>query len=76
METPKKTKIASNLVPKNAHSFSPHFLPRRVSPRREHRIVDVEHVDESRTMLSTSLCRPAYKMEKYGLKPPPSRTDS
>ena len=38
--------------------------------------VPVEHVDESRTMLSTSRCKPAHKMEKYGLKPPPSRADS
>jgi hypothetical protein len=39
-------------------------------------MVDVEYVDESRTMLSTSQCRSAYKMEKYGLKPPPSRADT
>jgi hypothetical protein len=40
-------------------------------------VVDVVRVDESQTMLSTSLCRPApYKMEKHGLKPPPSRAQS
>jgi len=56
---------------KIAQSFSPRFLLYRIPPRREHRIVDVVRVDESQTMLSTSQCRPAYKMEKYGLKPPP-----
>lgn len=65
----------ANLATKIGPRFSPRFLPRPVSPRREHLVVNVEHVDESTTMLSTSLCRPAYKMEKYGLKPPPSRTD-
>jgi hypothetical protein len=65
--------LAANLAAKIGRSFSPRFLPRPAFPRRERRIVDVVRVDEGRTMLSTSLCRPAYKMEKYGLKPPPQR---
>jgi hypothetical protein len=35
----------------------------------------VDRVADTRTMLSTSPWRPAYKMEKYGLKPPPSRAE-
>lgn len=62
-----------NLAAKIGPNFSPRFLPRPLSPRREHHVVAVHRVDESQTMLSTSQSRPAYKMEKYGLKAAPTR---
>jgi len=70
----KKERAEQILLPRSAEVFLPVFSL-NLSPRREHSIVNVERVDESTTMLSTSQCRPAYKMEKYGLKPPPSRAD-
>src|SRR5688572_1087170 len=75
-ERARERKNPSILAAKIGQVPSPRFLPRPIPPRREHGVVDVERVHEATTMLSTSLDRPAYKMEKYGLKPPPARTDS
>lgn len=59
--------------PRGPQILSPFCLPERVPPRRGHRVVDVERVHRPPTMFTTSRNRPAYKMEKYGPKPPPPR---
>jgi hypothetical protein len=67
--------MGANLATKMGRSLSPHFLlnlflldEKRLSPT-------LCAFHEARTMLHTSQSRPAYKMEKYGLKPPPNQGD-